>query len=245
MDAPYSPPPGQPYPPGYPPPRRGMGCFARGCLAAFLVLFVVGLLGVAGGWYIYRSVRPFVSTEPVAVRTFPATNAQYEDVQRRIDTFQTNLANLRAATLELSADDLNVFVARSPAYATARGRIYLSMTDDLLGIECSVPVSGKEVRAGNSGTTYYFNGKLTCDFSYANGDFAIAARKMETLDGEPAPAFIAAVVANPEFNRSLSRSFNEGFHSSLHRNPAGEAFMAKVISMRIKNNHLVITAGDS
>ena len=218
-----------------------MGCFAKGCLAAVIVLFALGLLAGLGGWYFYANVRPFVATAPTVIRTAQPTTAQYAEVVKRIEAFQGELESGRAATLELSAVDLNTYIARSPSYVSMRGKLYLSVVDNQLILEMSVPLSGAKSSARCAGKTYYFNGKLYCGLSYADGDFTFSAHKVETLDGQPAPAFLTAIVSNPDFNRGLSRSFNEGFHGSLHKNPAGEDFMAKVQTISVVNDHVVFT----
>src|SRR5687767_329850 len=62
-------PPASPAPVYYPPPRRGMGCFASGCLIALILGFLL-LAGLGiGGWFFYKSsLNNLTSSGPADVR---------------------------------------------------------------------------------------------------------------------------------------------------------------------------------
>ena len=64
-----------------------MGCFAKGCITVVVVVMLLGLLARRAGWYVFRNFTPFVSPTPVAIRTYPATDAQYQDVIGRYTDF--------------------------------------------------------------------------------------------------------------------------------------------------------------
>src|SRR5207237_1791445 len=70
-------PPIQPAPAYYPPPRSGMGCFAKGCLTVLVVGFLFLAVIVGGGWYFYKKTfNNLTSTAPADVRAEPPTPAQ-------------------------------------------------------------------------------------------------------------------------------------------------------------------------
>ena len=101
-----------------------MGCFAKGCLiviaAGVLVFFMVG--GVS--WYVARNVMPFLGPDPgKAIRVFPATDEQYQAVQNKLAPFVQAVNAGHAATVSLTADDINILVAREPQLADLRGQI--------------------------------------------------------------------------------------------------------------------------
>jgi hypothetical protein len=95
-------PPIQPAPVYYPPPRSGMGCFAKGCLIVFILGFLcLGVVGV-GGWYFYKKTfNNLTSTEPAEVRAEPPTPAQTKAAEnpRRADEA---IAKNRDATIEFT-----------------------------------------------------------------------------------------------------------------------------------------------
>ena len=154
------------------------------------------------------------------------------------------LSTGQAATLALSADDLNILIARASSAGKAHTKLYFAIVDNQMAIDSSFPLSGESRGGSSSDKAFYFSGKLFCDLSFANGEFAIVGRKLETIDGQPASAFLTAIFTSPAFNQSVSRSFNDGFHHALRQNPAGEEFLTKVRTIAVQNNRVVITAAD-
>ena len=245
MNPPPFPPSGYSPGPGYPPParRQGLGCFAVGCIVMVAVcLLLIG--GVGGlGWYAYRVVRPFVGTRPVAIRIYPATAAQYSGVVDRFHTFLAALDATHRATLVLTADDLNTLVARAPEEAALRGRAYFSIVNNQLVCEASFPLRSRQ--NGLAGPqVYYVSGCLYLSASFADGEFTFVSNRLDTVDGKPAPALLTALVENPSFSRGFTQSVNDGFRKKLDQNPAASAFVAKIRSINIQDNRIVITAAD-
>ena len=231
--------PPQTYPPPPPPgPSSGLGCFAKGCLTVLAVCLLVGLMIGAFGWYVARNITPFLGDKPVAIRIFPATDEQYRAVQNKLAPFAQAVNAGQTADLSLSADDLNILVARDPQYADVRGRVYLTIAHDELSAEMSCPVNDASGRQ-----RIYFNGRVGFDASYAGGDFTFVVRRVEPLGGHPTPSLIAWLIGHPEFSRSFSKGFNDSFHETLNRkNPATAAFLNRLRTMIIKDNQIDITA---
>ena len=160
MNEPYAPMPGYSNQPGYPPPpRQGLGCFAKGCITLVIVVMLLGVLLGGVGWYVSRNVMAFVSPTPVPIRTFNATDAQYQDVIGRYTAFIEALNAGRAATLSLSADDLNTLIARDPGFKDVRGKLYFDIKDGNLVAETSFPIPDNDNAFRSRRQRGYFNGR--------------------------------------------------------------------------------------
>ena len=238
MNTPYPPTPGF-----APPPRRqGLGCVATGCLVVVLFLVVVAVLFGVGGWYLYHSVQPFLGRQPVAVQVSQAPPAQYNALVGRFQTFMTAVAHKQAATLKLSADDLNTAIAYAPDAGNLRGRVHLDIVNNELVVDCSYPLSSDSAR----GQPIYLNGRVRSAVSYSSGEFNFLIRKLEKLDGKPTPSLVTALIDNPNFSRSFSNGFNESFNRSLQehldRNSAAAGIIDRIRTIIVQDNQIVLSA---
>ena len=219
-----------------PPPSaaRGLGCVAKGVLAVVILLVLFGGLG----WYTMWSFAPFLSQQQEPTRTFPATDAQYQAVTDKIAPFFQMVSQGHAATLVLTADDLNILVARDPSYAMLRGKTYLSIVHNILGSETALPVSDD----GPDSQKFYFRGRAFFDASFTSGDFTLGVRRVEPLDGGPTPSLVAWFVSQESFSRGISREVNETFHDALRGNPRAAALFGRVRTIIVRDNQLVVMA---
>ena len=106
-----------------PPPRKGLGCFARGCL--ILVVFgVVLALACLGGLYwglqrhsaivhgvFWLAKTHSISEAPAPVPEFAASEEQIQGTQERWQDFKQKARAGQPAEIELTADDLNSLIA--------------------------------------------------------------------------------------------------------------------------------------
>jgi hypothetical protein len=158
-----------------PPPRRGLGCFARGCLILGIFAIVLAFACFAGMyWGLHRNSAIFyglywlskghaIAAAPAAVPEFTASDAQVQSVHERCEDFEQKARAAQQAELELTANDLNTLIATNQ---DARGKVFASIDGDRLRFQASVPL---EEFIGRSG--YYFN-----------GDIAIALKGAESLE---------------------------------------------------------------
>ena len=247
MNPPYPPAPGSPYQPGgypqqpgYPPPpqRQGMGCFAKGCITVVIVLMLLGVLIGGVSWYMFNSFKVFISPTPVAVRSFQATDEQFQDVTRRYTEFVQALNAGRAATFSLSADDLNTLIARNPDFKNKRGRIFVDIKDSEIIAEASFPIEDSNTRRRSGGQKMYFNGRVSFGASYTDGEAAMQVRKVESLDGKPMSDFLLRF-----FNRlDLGQLFNQAMRDEQRKGSAWAEAMEKVDKIVVENGHIVATA---
>jgi hypothetical protein len=164
-----------------PPPRRGMGCFARGCLILLVFAIVLAIACFAGMyWGLHRHSALFygsywlaktrsIAQAPSPVPEFNASGQQTESTRERWQDFEQRTRAGQPAEIELSADDINSLIATNK---DVRGKVFASVEGDQLRLQASVPIGGFLGRPGH----------------YFNGDVIIQLNGAQSLD-------------NPQFNR--------------------------------------------
>lgn len=173
-----------------PPPRKGLGCFARGCLILVVFAVVLAIACFAGmywgfhrhsaimhGLYWLTKARAIGQT-PVPVPEFTPSDAQIQSVHERCEDFEQKARAGQPAELELTPDDINTLIATNQ---DTRGKIFVSIDGDRLRCQASVP-SGELI--GRSG--YYFNGDITVEL---RGAESLDNPQLSgiTVNGEPVP----------------------------------------------------------
>ena len=173
-----------------PPPRKGLGCFARGCLLLVVFAVVLGIACFAGMyWGMYRHSAIFhglywltkahaIGQSPVPIPDFTPSDAQIQSVHERCEDFEQKARAGQPAELELTADDLNTLIATNQ---DARGKLFASIDGDRLRWQASVPL---EKFIGIPG--YYFNGDIALTLKRAE---SLENPQLDqiTVNGEPLP----------------------------------------------------------
>jgi hypothetical protein len=173
-----------------PPRRKGLGCFARGCLTLSIFAIVLATAGFAGlYWGLHRNSALFygsywlaktrsLAQAPTPVPDFNASDQQIQLVQGRWQDFEQKTRAGQAAEIELSADDINALIATSE---DARGKVFVSIDGNQLRLQASVPIGRFFARQG-----YYFNGYVIIELQGAqsldNPQFSRI-----TINGEQVP----------------------------------------------------------
>jgi hypothetical protein len=173
-----------------PPRRKGMGCFARGCLILVVFAVALGIACFAGMyWGLYRHSAIFhglywltkahaIGQTAAPVPDFTASDAQIQSVHERCQDFEQKARAGQPAELELTADDLNTLITTNQ---DVRGKVFASIEGDTLRCQASVPLEKFIGRPG-----YYLNGDVTVALG--------GAESLEnpqvggiTINGEPVP----------------------------------------------------------
>jgi len=154
-----------------PPRRKGLGCFARGCLI-LLVFAIVLAIACVGGMYwgfqrhsaIVRGIYWLAKTHsiaqaPVPVPEFSASDNQIQSVRERWQDFEQRTRAGQPAEIELTADDINTLIVTN---RDARGKVFVSIDGNQLRLQMSVPFGELVGRRG-----YYFNGDIAVEFKGA------------------------------------------------------------------------------
>jgi hypothetical protein len=144
-----------------PPPKRGMGCFTKGCL----ILIAIGILLVVGGmggtfWglrHFYLSDKPAPIPEASApsetgAATPGETNAAPPSetsaaVRERLDTFKKAARAHEQTGVDLTAADINALIA---ANRKSRGTAFVRIDDNVMQVQFSIPLERFDVPFRNA-----------------------------------------------------------------------------------------------
>ena len=154
-----------------PPRRKGLGCFARGCLILLVFAIVLAIACFAGVYWgfqrhsaimhgIYWLAKTHsIAEAPAPVPEFTGSDTQIQNVRERWQDFEQKTRAGQAAEIELTADDINALIA---ANRDARGKVFVSINGNQLRLQASVPLGEILGRPG-----YYFDGDMTVEFKGA------------------------------------------------------------------------------
>jgi hypothetical protein len=154
-----------------PPPRKGLGCFARGCLILVVFAVVLALAGFAGMYWGFQrnsaiihgiywlSKTHSIAGAPMPIPEFTASDQQIQSVHERCEDFEQKARAGQPGELELTADDINTLIATNE---DVRGKVFVLIDADRLRCQASVPLRELIRRTG-----YYFNGDIAVELKGA------------------------------------------------------------------------------
>jgi len=172
------------------PPRKGLGCFGRGCLILLVFLIVLAIACFAGmHWGLHRHSAWFygnywlaktrsLAEAPTPVPEFSASDQQIQLVRERWQDFEQKARAGQPAEIELSAEDINALIATSD---DIRGKVFASIDGNLIRLRASLPIGGVLGRPG-----YYFNGDVIIE---PKGAQSLDSPRLSriTINGEQVP----------------------------------------------------------
>ena len=173
-----------------PPRRKGLGCFARGCLILLVFAIVLAIACFAGMyWGLHRHSALFygsywlaktrsIAEAPAPVPEFSASDQQIQRVRERWQDFEQKTRAGQPAEIELSADDINALIATSE---DVRQKVFASIDGNQLRLQASLPIRGVLGRPG-----YYFNGDVVIELKGAESLDSPQFSRI-TINGEQAP----------------------------------------------------------
>jgi hypothetical protein len=173
-----------------PPRRKGLGCFARGCLILLIFAIVLAIACFAGMyWGLHRHSALFyggywlaktrsIAQAPTPVPEFSGSEQQIQRVSERWQDFEQKTRAGQPAEIELSADDINALIATSE---NLRGKVFASIDGNLLRLQTSLPIGGVLGRPG-----YYFNGDVIFELKDAQSPESPRFSRI-TINGEQVP----------------------------------------------------------
>jgi hypothetical protein len=144
-----------------PPPKRGIGCFAKGCLILVVIAILVVVVAVGGTvWsirHVYLSDKPApipetsASSETGAVTlgetSAPAPSERSAVVRDRLDTMKQAARAQERTEVELTAADINALIA---ANRKSRGTASVGINGDVLEAQFSIPLKTLDVPFRNA-----------------------------------------------------------------------------------------------
>jgi hypothetical protein len=126
-------------PPPAPPKKRGLGCLGCGCLVLALLVILFLALVAGSGYFGYQKVVGLTSTTPADIPSFNGSDDVYNTAQEKLTGFDHDVKNHQAATIELSADEINTLIARNPDLIQPQSRLFVTLTGDRAQVQGSIP----------------------------------------------------------------------------------------------------------
>jgi hypothetical protein len=173
-----------------PPPRKGLGCFARGCLILVVFGIVLAIACFAGFYWgferhsavvygIYWLAKTHsIAEAPAPVPEFTPSDEQVQAAQERWQDFEQKARAGQAAEIELTADDINSLIAVN---RNARRKAFVSIEQNRLQLQASVPLGELLGRP-----SWYFNGDIAIQL---NGEESLEQLDLSQIvvNNEPVP----------------------------------------------------------
>lgn len=220
---------------------RGLSCFVKGCLLTITVLMLIGV-GIGGvGVLLYNSAHAYYTEQPVPIRTFEATDDQYQAVLAKFQPFNEAASEGRAATVELDANDLNTLIARAPQLAALRGRTFVEIVNGQLVADLSFPLTEDAGPAQR-----FISARTTIDASFSGGRLTLALRHVSPLHGQSGDGLLPSMLRNPAFlqgySDKINRDFNGFIRDQARTDPPTADILAKLRTVVVTGNKLVATS---
>ena len=159
------------------PPKRGMGCFGKGCLILIVLGILLVVVGVGGSFWTVRHV--YLSDKPASIpevtaateTTAPtpgetnvaAPTEKSAEVRERLDTMKKAGRAHERTGVELTAADINSLIA---ANRKSRGTASVGINDTTLQAQFSIPLQRLDLP---------FRNALGLGDRYLNGSVSIVA----------------------------------------------------------------------
>jgi hypothetical protein len=139
-----------------PTPKRGMGCFAKGCLILIVLAILLVVVGVGGTYWSVRHV--YLSDKPAPIpQTSPPSETEAvtpggtsvatpseksAEVRERLDTMKQAARAHEQTDVELTAADINALIA---ANRKSRGTASVGIDGNVLQAQFSIPLERLDV----------------------------------------------------------------------------------------------------
>jgi hypothetical protein len=144
-----------------PPPKRGMGCFAKGCLILIALAILVVVVGVGGSYWSLRHI--YLSDKPAPIpqasapsetsaampgETSAAAPGETSDtVRERLDTLKSAARAHERTGVEFTAGEINALIA---ANRKSRGMAFVRIDGNVGQVQLSIPLERFDVPFRNA-----------------------------------------------------------------------------------------------
>jgi hypothetical protein len=183
-----------------PPPKRGMGHPAKGCLTLIVLAILLVVVGIGGSFWTVRHVYLSDKPAPISEASAPtatgaakpgeisvdAAREKSGEVRERLDTMKKAARDHERTEVELSAEDINSLIA---ANRKSRGTASVDINDTDLHAQFSIPLERLDLPFRNAlglGDRYL---NATATITAPPGTNASSVQLNEvTLNGHTIPA---------------------------------------------------------
>jgi hypothetical protein len=144
-----------------PPPKRGTGCLAKGCLVFIVIAILLVVIGVGGSLWSVRHV--YLSDKPAPIpqvsapseagavtpggTSVPTPSGTSAAVRERLDTMKQAARTHERTEVDLTAADINALIA---ANKKSRGMASVSIDGNVAQVLLSIPLKRLDVPLRNA-----------------------------------------------------------------------------------------------
>lgn len=137
-----------------PPPQRGMGCFATGCLILIAFFALLGAAFVGGTFLAVRFLRTsYFVTSGVPLPPNVTTEREQEEARAKWSDFERAARAHTAKRIELTADEINALIQSE---RDLRGKAFVTIANDTARLQISVSLDQLRLLRGR-----YMNAECT------------------------------------------------------------------------------------
>lgn len=200
-----------------------------GCIVG-IVLMLMLLAGVLYGLHQFKKVmNQFTDSKPVALPTVSLSASQLDSLHQRVNTFSNSVSTGKAASpLVLNSDEINALIADNPGGTNLSGKLYVSLQDDKVKAQISLPMSETGIRLLRG---RYLNGDATLNVSLNQGNLGIFINEIN-VKGKPLPGVYMQPIR--QINWAESANTNRTASSTLN----------KIQGIDVKDGKLIITPAE-
>jgi hypothetical protein len=183
-----------------PPPKRGMGCFGKGCLILIVLAILLVVVGVGGTYWSLRHVYLSDKPAPIAEASAPTETSaatpgetsvatpseKSAEVRERLDTMKKAAKAHEQTEVELTAADINALIA---ANRKSRGTASVGIDGNVLQAQFSIPLERLDVpfRSAFGLGDRYLNATVTITAPPGTNASSVQLNEV-TLNGHGIPA---------------------------------------------------------
>ena len=204
-------------------PRRG--CLFYACIAGVVCLVAILAAGLLGLHELRRMLEKYTDNKPLPLPAVTMSQAEYDQLQRRVDNFRDDLrAGRQAQTLELSSDQVNALIARDADFKPLKNKVFVEIDGQQLKAQISLPLQelGLPRLRGR-----YLNGKGTFSLSLRNGILDVRAVELE-VKGQPVP---------PTYMDAIRR---QNLANGANDNPRASVGLNQLQNIEIRDGKLLL-----
>jgi hypothetical protein len=212
------------------PPKSRRGCFFYGCITGLVLLLLLAVGGLVAVHYAKKAisglVNDYTDTKPMTLPTVQMSQADIDKLTKRWKAFEEAVRAQRPTEpLELTADEINALIASGPDKQSMKGKFYVSLDDNRVKAELSVPL--QELLSWKMVKGRYLNGSGTFNVSVQNGVLFVAPQTIE-VKGKQVPDMYMQGLRNANFAAGLTNQ------------PNATALMQGLQNIQVKDGKLIV-----
>ena len=138
--------------------KRGMGCFAKGCLIFIILAVLLVVIGIGGSLWSVRHVYLSDKPAPIPEASVPSAATLGETsvgtpsetsatVRERLDTIKSAARAHEQTGVEFTAGDINALIAANPK---SRGTAFVRIDGNVGQIQLSIPLERFDIPFRNA-----------------------------------------------------------------------------------------------